>query len=369
MALTLLKNILDNEFLESLAKSADLYKIGSNSVLDPEEIRIGLKVVPRAVMSMLISELAPMEINSHKDIHLPFGKSAIIRVNKNAADDFTGSVYDNNKLVYDFKNRSIPGLGIILLSTFELYDMEDLKKPSDHAEDIDKRVQKLIDERMELHSLVGRVVEEKMMQREAIHKLMMAKLGEALKTPTPATKPIEVKAEDITKKETGHEKGVHRGQGPGLEGQSPAGTASRMAVRGQEIGRPDIAERSSERSKDRHSQVLNEMKDIKPNLPKSEEMSKKEKGSPLKGFLERKNKPKNHHIEMTKSEVFDCPDCGQVIFGSSGFAGCICYGPDQHRKVWLKKTEDGVQIKFSRGWDPDNISQLLETLRRQNEKD
>src|ERR1700676_1012857 len=144
---TLLKSILDDGFLEILAKSADLYKIGSNSSLDPEEIRIGLKVVPRAVMSMLISELAPMEINSHKDIQLPFGKVAFVRVNKNAADDFTGSVYDNNKLVYDFKNRSIPGLGIILLSTFELYDLEDLNKPASHGENIDKKVQKLIDER------------------------------------------------------------------------------------------------------------------------------------------------------------------------------------------------------------------------------
>src|ERR1035437_3313823 len=144
MANNLLKNILDDEFLGNLARSADLYKIGTNTVLDPEEIRIGLKVVPRAVMSMLISELAPMEINSHKDIKLPFGKSAYMAVNKNAADDFTGSVYDSNKLVYDFKNRSIPGLGIILLSTFELYDMEELKRPG-KEEDVEKKVQKLID--------------------------------------------------------------------------------------------------------------------------------------------------------------------------------------------------------------------------------
>ena len=63
----LLKNILDDEFLETLAKSADLYKIGCNSVLRSDEIMIGFKVVPRAVMSMLIVELAPMEINSSKD--------------------------------------------------------------------------------------------------------------------------------------------------------------------------------------------------------------------------------------------------------------------------------------------------------------
>ncbi len=306
MANNLLNSILNDEFLETLAKSADLYKIGSNSSLDPEEIRIGLKVVPRAVMSMLISELVPMELNAHKDVQLPFGKSAYIRLNKNAADDYTGSVYSNNKIVYDFQNRSIPGLGIILLSTFELYDMEELSKPG-KVEGEDSKVQKLIDERMELHSLVGRVVEDKMSQRDAIHRIMMAKLSDAMKAPTsippqppqptpePIQAPLEVKPKDIVKKET---------------------------------TRKDL---------------------------------------PLKKFLDRK-KPKEFHVEMAKSEVVSCPDCNQVIFGLSGYSGCLCMGLDQHKKIWIKKNEDGIQIRFSRSWDPDNISMLLDTLKGRNGK-
>jgi hypothetical protein len=300
----LLKNILDNEFLETLAKSADLYKIGSNSVLDPEEIRIGLKVVPRAVMSMLLSELGSLEINAHKDVLLPFGISARMSVNKNAADDYTGSVYSNNKLVYDFKNRSIPGLGIILLSTFELYNLEELSKPTNDKSDL-LGIQKLIDERMELHSLIGRVVEDKIAHREAIHKLMMDKLSEAMKRPhisltdmtssPTAVSPISVKPSDMIKKETS-----------------------------------------------------------------------KKKELPLKKFLDRK-KPKDHHIEMAKSETVDCESCGKTIFGASGFSACICYGSDMNKKIWIKKSDDGIDIRFSRGWDPDNIEQLLETLRRKNE--
>jgi hypothetical protein len=302
-----LNSILDDEFLTTLAKSADLYKIGTNSVLDPEEIRIGLKVVPRAVMSMLISELASMEVNTHKDIKLPFGKDAYMAVNKNASDDYTGAVYSDNKLVYDYKNRSIPGLGIILLSTFELYDLEELSKPHEEKEDIDKKVQKLIDERMELHSLVGRVVEDRLAQREAIHKLMMNKLSEAIAAknvpapiaPSPAEQgvgPITIKPADIVKKET---------------------------------------------------------------APK--------KGSPLKGFLERKKlKKKEYAVCMEKSETVDCQDCGQRIFGSSGYSGCLCMGQDQHRKIWIKKSDDGVQLRFSRGWSEDNIELLLETLRKNN---
>ena len=308
MAHLLLNTILDDEFLGTLAKSADLYKIGSNSVLDPEEIRIGQKVVPRAVMAMLISELSPMEINSHKDIQLPFGKVAYIRLNKNAADDYTGSVYSDNKLVYSFMNRSIPGLGIILLSTFELYDLEELSKPYNSPyghtgdnENIDRKVQKLIDERMELHSLVSKVVEDKLAQREAIHKMMMAKLNEAMKPiepPAPTPVPLEIKPEDIAKKEA---------------------------------------------------------------APK--------KGSPLKEFIARKKKPKEHHIEMTKSETVDCDSCGNKIFGGETFSGCICYGENQNSKVFIKKNDNGdISLKFSRNWSIDNIEMLLETLRRSNGK-
>lgn len=316
-----LNNILDEEFLTTLAKSADLYKIGSNSVLDPEEIRIGLKVVPRAVMSMLISELAPMEINTHKDIKLPFGNSAYMSANKNAADDFTGSVYDNNKLVYDFKNRSIPGLGIILLSTFELYDMDELSKPHEQkSEDIDKKVQKLIDERMELHSLVNRVVEDKLAQREAIHKIMMAKLSDAMQK--------------------------HVSSDPIKEAERVEGTSAGPIL-------PHV------------SAGVGPLKVDSKDIIKKEIKSKKI--SPLKAFLERKkSKPKEYHVEMAKSETVGCADCGQTIFGDSGFSGCLCFGLDQNRKIWIKKSEDGVQIKFSRGWDPDNISLLLEALRRNN---
>jgi hypothetical protein len=96
------------------------------------------------------------------------------------------------------------------------------------------------------------------------------------------------------------------------------------------------------------------------------ELSKKE--LPLKKFLDRKKKPKEYHVEMTKSETVDCQDCGQTIFGSGGFSGCICYGQDQHRKIWIKKSDDVIQLRFSRGWDEDNIEQLLETLRKSNGK-
>lgn len=92
------------------------------------------------------------------------------------------------------------------------------------------------------------------------------------------------------------------------------------------------------------------------------------KGSPLKDFIERNKKPREYAICMEKSETINCPDCAQPIFGEvSGFAGCICFGQDQHRKIWIKKSEDGLQLRFSRGWDPENIELLLDVLRKTNE--
>lgn len=316
----LLNKILDDEFLQSLAKSADLYKLGSNTILDPEEIRIGLKVVPRAVMSMLISELVPMEINSSKEIQLPFGIDALIRVNKNATDDYTGSIYSDNKKVYDFMNRSIPGLGIILLSTFELYELEELQKP--HKEpSADHEIQKLIDERMELHSLVAKVVENKIAEREAIHKLMMDKLTDALR---------DRKMDEVHQKH-----------------QQILDSTQHLAGFGAIVGPP--AAPISVGPKD---------------IIKKEEAPKK--GSPLKAFLERsKNKPKEHYVQ--KCETMDCADCGKTIFGSSGYSGCICYGENQNSKIFMRKNEKGeLSISFSKNWSPENIEMLLDTLRRKD---
>ena len=340
-----LNKILDEDFLQSLAKSADLYKIGSNSVLDPEEIRIGLKVVPRAVMSLLINALTPMPLNSSIELQLPFGKNARMNANKNAADDYTGSVYDNNKLVYDFKNRSIPGLGIILLSTFELYQLEELKDQMKPSEDADAKIQKLIDERMELHSLVNRVVENKISEREALNSLMINKLNEELKKEHVKNAKIE-EIRKIHEQSTPQSNPYFQGMTNGIE------VANSIANEKE----PNFVEAPKKKL------------DFKPDDMAKKEASP-EKGSPLKKFLDRKKKPKEYKVEIAKSEIIDCGDCGQTIFGQGSFSGCLCYGQDQHNKVWIKKSEDGIQIKFSKSWDEENIRMLLETLRRANGKD
>ena len=302
----LIKNCLGDDFWESLEKSNELFKLNTQTALDPEEIRIGLKVVPRVLMSFLVKELVPLKNGEHKKISLPCGENAVMNVTKGDADSYSGNVISDNKPVYDFRNRSIPGIGIILLSTFELYDMSLIDHEEKHSPEMGESVQKMIDDRLEQRALIEKVVEQKMTEREAIHKLVMGKLSEALKSSAPFPGAIPFKDADIP---------------------------------------PAVAP-------------------TKPIEVTPADMIKKEqkKGSPLKAFIERK-KPKEFAIQMEKSETVNCPDCSQAIFGNSTFSGCICFGMDQNRKLWIKKSEDGVKIRFSRGWDEDNISLLLEVLR------
>lgn len=62
-----LSKALGNDFFEVLAKT-ELYKPNANVAIDIEDIRIGLKVVPRVVMSLLIRELSPMKMGESKEV-------------------------------------------------------------------------------------------------------------------------------------------------------------------------------------------------------------------------------------------------------------------------------------------------------------
>jgi hypothetical protein len=288
-----LKKALGDDFLESLSKS-ELWKPGTKTVIDSEEIATALKIVPRTMMAILIRELAPMEIGQTKEISLPIpGASVIMNVTKHERDVYSGEIKDDNKMIVDFKYRSLPGLGLVIMSAFELYDVEELTKepaPTDHS-DIEHRVQKMIDERLQLHELVNKVVDRKLMQKEAVQHIVMAKLTEAMHEPEPTNS-------EIFKKEA--------------------------------------------------------------------TLETKQKGSPLKGFLERKKKPNEFSIEMSKGESVNCPDCKKNIFDGRLFSGCICLGDDMEKKVFIKKTEDGIKVRFSRGWDSENIEMLLEVMRKKN---
>ena len=87
----------------------------------------------------------------------------------------------------------------------------------------------------------------------------------------------------------------------------------------------------------------------------------------LKRFLDAKQQeaPKEFEINFEKSEKAICSDCGSKLFDNDGWkSGCICSGDDRKKKVWLKKTENGVKLKFSKGWDEENIQMLLQSIKK-----
>lgn len=341
-----LAKTLGEDFEEVLVKT-ELYKPNANVAIDLDDIRIGLKVVPRVVMSILIRELPPMTIGQSKEVLLPLGGPPVImNVNKHDTDTYSGSLMEGGNVVATFKYRPLPGVGLVIMSAFELYSMKELeeKTPEHFAPQAEVNVQKLIDERMAMHHMVGQVVEHKMAEREALQKLLMAKLTEALQD---AHKKLGQIAElpDINRHSTPQSDEYFRGMTNGAE------VAAAVAT-GKE---PKFEEAPPK------SDVAQEAATIVAHVPK--------KPSPLKGFLEKKEAKKKPEFEfkMIKSEI-SCPDCKQQIFNGNLFSSCICYGEDFQRKVFIKKSEEAgkYSISFTKGWDVENIQMLVDLLRKKN---
>jgi hypothetical protein len=280
------------DFIESLVK-VELWKPGTRTTIDHEEIRTALKIVPRIIMALLIRELSSMKVGESKEIALPIdgAKDVRLRATKHERDVFTGDILEENKVAVDFKYRSIPGVGLVIMSAFEMYDVEQLNSHQESAkEDSSQKLQALIDERLALHDLIERVVDKKIQQRDAIKELLMAKISQNLPKPevTVEAAPVIVIVESAKK-------------------------------------------------------VL-----------------------PLKSFLDSRKNKNEFSVKMAKNEQVSCPDCKKNIFDGKLFSGCICLGADMDKKINIKKTEDGIKVRFGRGWDTENIEMLLEVLRSKN---
>jgi hypothetical protein len=294
----LIKTLGDN-FLESLSISlskSEIFKPGTRSITDTNDMYQGLQIVPRTMLNLLVRELSPMQIGDTKEISIPGQEKTIVSITKNERDQFSGQIFQNNVKINDFINRSIPGLGLVLMSVLQLYSMDDLEQDS-IPQDKQSEINRIIDERLNLHSLVNKVVDGRIQQKDAIQQLLMARLTEEFAKEKAAAQPVEAP-------------------------------------------KPPVV-------------IILDHK----------------KSRPLSEFVENRKKKlgkKEFSIEMTKSEIVDCPDCGQNIFNKSGISACLCYGQDMGRKVFLKKTEDGIKVSFPKSWSPENIEMLLEVLRRKN---
>lgn len=327
-----LAKTLGSDFLESLGSSlskSEVYKQGSRTVTDTDDLFQGLQIVPRALLGLLVRELSPMQIGDTKEIKIPGKEDTTVITTKHERDSYSGQVLQNNVKINDFLHRSLPGLGLVLMTMLELYSMDEFEKDLSSSKDQENRINKLIDERLNLHSLVNKVVDGKMQQKDAIQQLLMAKLTEEFSKEKKKNSQID-EIRQIQEKSTPQSDPYFRGMTNGLE----------------------VA-----------NSIANEKEPKFIDPPKVIELNAK-KIRPLSDFVENRKKKlgkKEHFIDMLKGESKECPDCGHTIFNDSGFSACICYG--NVGKVYLKKSEDGIKISFSKSWDKENIEMLLETLR------
>jgi len=297
--LTIVADLLGEDFLSELQK-AELYKPETNSTVSHEELADALKIVPRAVMAYLTRNLTDMKEGENRHLELPFKRAegCAISLSKVSSDVYHGEVLRGGKILYRFKYRTIPGIGLILLTTFELYDLEDLEKEP-VAKEKESYLSSMIEERIALRNLVGQVLDEKLAQRDALDQLIKLRLTSEFKR----------------------------------EALNPA--QAEMAARNE----PASTVVAPEPSK-------------------------------LKGFLERKKekpleKKEGYTVHLMKGSNVSCPDCKRKIFDGTAVTSCICYGSDMGRKIFLTKAENNTMtVKFSKGWDPENIQMLLEALKR-----
>lgn len=196
-----IKSVLGNDFFKELKKS-HIFKLNSNVVTSVDEIAVGLKIVPRTVMSFLISNLSNLEVDDNRDIDLPFAPESFLHISKKDNDVFSGYIYskERHKKLNEFSHTSIPGIGLVLMSTFELYDLNEIKNTHIHESETFniERLQEIIDERLRLHSLVSRVVDKKIAQRDAVETLVKERLQQILSEQK--QKYQEEKSEEIEKK-------------------------------------------------------------------------------------------------------------------------------------------------------------------------
>jgi hypothetical protein len=300
-----LNKTLGSDFLESLGnslKKSEVYKQGTRTITDTNDLFQGLQIVPRTLLNLLVRELSTMQIDDIKEIYIPGQEDTFIRVSKLERDSYSGQVFQKNVKINDFLHRSLPGIGLVLMTVLELYNFEDLEQEKTISPDKHAEINRIIDERLNLHSLVNKVVDGKMQQKDAIQQLLMARLTEEF---------AKEKKKNV-----------------------------------------QIADK-------KEPEFIDEPKVIKL-IPK-----KKLPLSDFVESRKKKLGKKEHFIQMQKSEQISCPDCGNVIFSAGAYSGCICFGSDD-KKLYIKKSEGGIKVRAGRGWDAENLEMLLEVLRRKN---
>lgn len=175
----LIQGLLGDGAVEELAKSA-MYKEITNSTVDPQEVAVALKIVPRIVLRWLEMLLAPLNPRDSRIYDLdPLCHKSIgakLHITKHAPDVYQGEIVRDGKIIARIFNRSLPSVGLVIMTTFEMYDLdaEELKPQTiQPPPDILAEVRAIIDRRLNLQSAVESIVDHKLAEMRAVKSAIL----------------------------------------------------------------------------------------------------------------------------------------------------------------------------------------------------
>jgi len=333
LAKRFLKKYLGENFESDLIKSeaGAILKLDANVAVLPQEMYIALQIVPRTVISLLVQHLKPLKSGQVCDIPWPSESGHIhnIHINKISTDLYSGEISGEGKVLAKFNYRSLPAVGLVIMSTYELYDKETNKQDLHNPELDYSKVQKIIDERIRLQSLIEDVVSKKMSEKEALQQLIMQKINDYLRS-------SDSIKQNIFKPE------------PSEEDHS------------EEIEASEHVEETEEESDEPEVDEIEIEEEVVEDL-QEEKSNKKNK---LKEFLNNKTK-KTEILKTVKSEI-KCPHCSSTILkNSSSIELCICFGENFGDIINIKKSKNKEYIfNYPKNFSMENATMLLDFLKK-----
>ena len=125
---------------ETLEKA--IYRKETGRVLDAlPEVYTPLLAVPRGLMSWVIQNVKPIEVNETKKLEVP-GSDAVLEIRKILSDTYSGTIVSKGKVIHQFEMIPLPAVAGTLLSVLELYDdvagrkVEEVEKKEDLEQEV-----------------------------------------------------------------------------------------------------------------------------------------------------------------------------------------------------------------------------------------
>lgn len=121
-----------------------VFKMGTQTVVDPLEFGVSLVVAPRAILSWLVQNVRPMKQGELKNLKFPGRDDVTIEMYKQATDMYRAEFIQGGKVIHKFENTSLPIISSHLMTALELYDHLD-DKVVEPRKDLVNEHEKLID--------------------------------------------------------------------------------------------------------------------------------------------------------------------------------------------------------------------------------